>query len=334
MPSQTISFEKNGRISGLYELSKAITAKGVRDSVVEFENRNRELTTYSHSSTYDLIVDGIAYPPKAIFGLALTKATGFTVTSNHFSGGLDTPCFRRLEELGFQIVTKTKNAEQKQSPWSDNEFKDSVKAYLLMLSPEFTQNKTTKKQVYEELSLKYNRSPKAYEFRMQNISFVFELLGRKWVKGLKPKRNITSNQVTLVERYIAECEGRPFENLTSFEMEVKKSFDDKNSPKPTGSKEPKQSTINTTVYERSSKVKAWVLKRAKGTCECCDSPAPFTTADDRPFLEVHHLIRLVDGGSDTPDNCVAVCPNCHRQLHFGKNNDTLTDQLFSKLEKL
>jgi len=47
-------------------------------------------------------------------------------------------------------------------------------------------------------------------------------------------------------------------------------------------------------------------------------PAPFLRKKDQsPYLEVHHMIQLADGGEDTTENAVALCPNCHRQLHFG-----------------
>ncbi|WP_244916954.1 HNH endonuclease [Vibrio coralliirubri] len=331
MVNQLVSFERNGRIAKLYELSQAITSKHVADAIIEFENSNREVNTYGHSSTYDLIVNNIAYPPKAIFGLALTNAIGFTITSDYFSGGLNTPCFRRFAELGFQISPKKENTKLDKASWSNEEFKDSVEMYLCMLSPEFIKNKSTKKHIYEKLSAKHNRSPKAYEFRMQNISYVFELLGRKWAKGLKPKQNITISQISLVEKYIAEFENKPFENLAAFEVKVKQLLDEKSAQKPDGNKQPKQATVSTVVYERNAKVKAWALNRAQGICECCNHPAPFETPDNRPFLEVHHLVRLVDGGSDTPDNCVAICPNCHRLLHFGKNKDELTNQLISRI---
>ncbi|WP_147195697.1 HNH endonuclease [Rummeliibacillus stabekisii] len=36
-----------------------------------------------------------------------------------------------------------------------------------------------------------------------------------------------------------------------------------------------------------------------------------------PNLEVHHIKRLADGEEDTVENAIAVCPNCHRELHFG-----------------
>ncbi|GAB7220427.1 HNH endonuclease [Vibrio comitans] len=329
--SQPILFEKNGRIAGLYELSKTITEEDIINAIKEFEERDRDIESYGNSSGYDLIYNGLTYPPKPIFGLALSKAIDFTVTSKHFSGGIGSPCFRRIQKLGFNIEAKKDASLSERKAWTNEELKDSVKTYLYFLSHDFVQDKATKKQFYNELSLKYGRSSKAYEFRMQNISFVFELLGRNWVKGLKPKQNITNNQITLIEKYIAECENKPFENLASFEMEVKQSLDDEHIQKPTGSQKPKQSTVSTVVYERSAKVKAWVLKRAKGVCECCNSPAPFETSDNRPFLEVHHLVRLVDGGSDTPENCVATCPNCHRLLHFGKNKDVLTNQLINRL---
>ena len=41
--------------------------------------------------------------------------------------------------------------------------------------------------------------------------------------------------------------------------------------------------------------------------------APFIKENGAPFLEIHHLKRLADGGSDTISNTVAICPNCHRE---------------------
>ncbi|EKO3402020.1 HNH endonuclease [Vibrio fluvialis] len=51
------------------------------------------------------------------------------------------------------------------------------------------------------------------------------------------------------------------------------------------------------------------------------------TASGKPYLEVHHLIRLIDDGPDTPVNCVAVCPNCHRELHYSSEQSALTEKL-------
>ena len=61
-----------------------------------------------------------------------------------------------------------------------------------------------------------------------------------------------------------------------------------------------------------------VLSRAGGICERCNKQAPFIKKkDNTPYLEVHHKIMLSDGGEDTVENAIALCPNCHRELHFG-----------------
>ncbi len=72
------------------------------------------------------------------------------------------------------------------------------------------------------------------------------------------------------------------------------------------------------AFKRNADVVATVLERANGICEYCKEDAPFLRAkDNTPYLEVHHMIRLADGGEDNIENAIAVCPNCHRKLHFG-----------------
>lgn len=85
--------------------------------------------------------------------------------------------------------------------------------------------------------------------------------------------------------------------------------------------------IVTTVFARSKVIRDYALARAGGSCECCGAKAPFLTSDGRPFLEVHHIRRLSDGGPDAPGGVAAVCPNCHRQAHFGANAAELNAEL-------
>lgn len=81
---------------------------------------------------------------------------------------------------------------------------------------------------------------------------------------------------------------------------------------------PTKRLVSTYVYVRNSDVVAEVLVRANGSCEQCGSRAPFNRSNNgEPYLEVHHKVRLADGGADTLENTIAVCPNCHRQQHFG-----------------
>lgn len=85
-----------------------------------------------------------------------------------------------------------------------------------------------------------------------------------------------------------------------------------------------------TVYRRSADVKAYVLMRAEGVCELCFEPAPFVRRNiGTPYLEPHHINRLSDGGLDHPKYVAAICPNCHRHIHFGVDGSELNDKLRS-----
>ncbi len=81
---------------------------------------------------------------------------------------------------------------------------------------------------------------------------------------------------------------------------------------------PKKIWVTSPVFQRNPYVIVRTLQRAKGFCESCGSAAPFVRkSDGTPYLEVHHKIPLAQGGDDTYENTVALCPNCHRKMHFG-----------------
>ncbi len=83
----------------------------------------------------------------------------------------------------------------------------------------------------------------------------------------------------------------------------------------------KKPTVRVTTvldFDRNPDVVAEVLAQASGKCQQCGSPAPFTRkSDGSPYLEVHHKIPLAFGGEDTVVNAIALCPNCHREAHYG-----------------
>lgn len=88
---------------------------------------------------------------------------------------------------------------------------------------------------------------------------------------------------------------------------------------PAGNQAPKSIQCTVTRIERDPQVVAAVERRANGICERCGKPAPFLRPNGEPFLEVHHVEPLAEGGPDTVDNAVAICPNCHRECHYGAN---------------
>ncbi len=83
-------------------------------------------------------------------------------------------------------------------------------------------------------------------------------------------------------------------------------------------KKPMSRKVITKIITRNPDIVAETLFRSNGICGYCKSPAPFLRkSDGQPYLEVHHLIRLADGGEDTLENTIALCPNCHRKMHYG-----------------
>ncbi len=78
-------------------------------------------------------------------------------------------------------------------------------------------------------------------------------------------------------------------------------------------------TSTKTYRKRSQIIRQYVLARAAGICECCDEATPFTSKTGAPYLEPHHIRRLCDDGPDDPRSVAGVCPNCHREIHYGIN---------------
>ncbi|MGF1879290.1 HNH endonuclease [Photobacterium frigidiphilum] len=103
---------------------------------------------------------------------------------------------------------------------------------------------------------------------------------------------------------------------------------------PEGQNVPKKTVSSNDQFLRDAAVVAYILKQASGKCECCDSLSPFTKQNGDPYLEVHHVKHLSDEGSDTTTNAVAVCPNCHRELHHGVNRNALVELIYGKVSRL
>ena len=59
-------------------------------------------------------------------------------------------------------------------------------------------------------------------------------------------------------------------------------------------------------------LKAYAKWRDGQKCRACGK-----SAKDGARLEVHHIRRRADGGSDTPDNVVTLCHECHVAYHQG-----------------
>ena len=216
--------------------------------------------------------------------------------------------------------------------WTNEELRASVECYLEMRDDLFAGHPVVKSEHYQHLADRFGRTSKAFEYRMQNISYVLSVMGRSWIPGLKPARNVGTKTAGKIEALIAELEGKTFVPVAAFELEAR-AMPKAHTKLPTGAHEPRAITATITQYVRDPAVKSWVLAQAKGVCECCEQPAPFETPDG-PYLEVHHVRQLADKGADTICNAIAICPNCHRRLHHGIDAGDLLASIKRRIERL
>ena len=61
-------------------------------------------------------------------------------------------------------------------------------------------------------------------------------------------------------------------------------------------------------------------RRQKGACPLCLEPISY---DNGNLWEVHHLLYIVNGGTDDINNLALLHPNCHRQIHHPDFNGHL-----------
>ena len=88
------------------------------------------------------------------------------------------------------------------SEWTDKELGASVVAYRDMQRRTLKSKAFVKKDIYRELAARFDRSDKAFEFRMQNISSVLHDNGEDWLSGLAPKSQVGTNVRVRIEKFL------------------------------------------------------------------------------------------------------------------------------------
>ena len=91
---------------------------------------------------------------------------------------------------------------------------------------------------------------------------------------------------------------------------------------------PARRTVQREDFVRDPFVVAAALIRSVGECEMPKCTRDLFLKDDgSPYLEVHHIHPLAEGGDDTLVNAAVLCPHCHRLLHFGVERNQLRSSL-------
>lgn len=81
-------------------------------------------------------------------------------------------------------------------------------------------------------------------------------------------------------------------------------------------KRPNEKEITVKQIARDPYIAEYAKTRANGICQLCGKAAPFLDSNGKPYLESHHVVWLSQGGEDSIENTVDLCPNCHRKMHI------------------
>lgn len=251
-------------------------------------------------SLFNVAMENTLLPDKSWFGFPATKVSLSIMFGRIFLVGIFDRTIEIIvdadisKEIGFNTrIVGTSKPSGLNLYWVSTDF-DNIKA--LVSNDKIWQH-------YRLASLKVNSSPSIRSER------------KDWIEGKFLVKDIFNGQQLMLDPKMLE---------QSFERELKISTNDSKQRRQERLKQANKKPISTItqarVFIRNADVVVEVLQRANGVCDYCEKPAPFVKdSDGQGYLEVHHIKPLADNGDDTIDNAVALCPNCHRQAHHGKN---------------
>ncbi|MBB2823277.1 UNVERIFIED_ORG: 5-methylcytosine-specific restriction protein A [Rhizobium esperanzae] len=254
------------------------------------------------------------------------------------------------------VPIDAENQKKERLFWTDEELRACVEAYRTALieieglDPDLadeelkTRTNEILKKVEEEAVGAFvdGRARTSYEPRMQNISHLLLGLGLNTIRKYPPLSNVGVGVTPNLLRIINTVWGRestpeePTANPDDFLTRVQSAASkvDLASPPPRNPNGGQRIECATRRFVRDPNVVAWVLVKASGHCEACDDPAPFLRENAEPYLEVHHVRPLAEGGPDSTDNAIAACPACHRRFHHGARKEDFRRKTIKKIDRL
>ena len=238
------------------------------------------------------------------------------------------------------------------SRWTDDELAAAVEAYRQMEARLASGSALEKARVYRELATRHGRTPKAWEYRMQNISHVLDQAGKPWLPGLLPASNVGAK----VEPKLAKLLGLSGETLTSvsgptrglLEQEAK-AAEASGSFSPTDEVDERQRVLAAIVRRRGQPAFRKALLDAYGGCCAmtgCDVVDALEAAHIQPYsglksndvrnglllrADVHTLFDLYLIAINPGSLRIAVAPALQQSTYFELDGRELSIPMPSEL---
>lgn len=241
---------------------------------------------------------------------------------------------RRADYGIFQDVFLSSGFIQMSGTWSNEELEAAVEAYVEMQRKERTDQIFTKRQYYRKLAELFGRSEKAYEYRMQ----IFRMCSPSWnalgCRALNPKKILTPRLRGRSKNYWAKSRDRKRSPLllsrSRCEMKaVRQTF---LGPAAIPIQNPGVQRLHN--FDVTPRLRHGSCSKPVEFARAARKPAPFKGSDGLPYLELHYVQQLAEGGPDTVTNAVVLCPNCHREIHYGTNAHVLAAWVYDNVARL
>jgi len=187
--------------------------------------------------------------------------------------------------------------DQKLNRQNKTLFESSENGVMVYLFEKFTEREYTYRGRVKLASEPFQETQKdKNNLDREVLIFPLKIVGQTWNPNVKVLNEIEKKKAKSLKRL-------SLEEITERAKRASK-------------KVSKRKISENSFYERDIAVKLYSLAVADGICQLCEQPAPFKNKNGDPFLESHHIEWLSQGGTDTIDNVVALCPNCHRKMHI------------------
>lgn len=219
--------------------------------------------------------------------------------------------------------------------WSKEALELCVSRYFEMLSAIERDEKLDKTAIFRELSESTGgHSDGSVRNLFQNISHELTQRGLKTIPGVSSLPNSTDDLRSVLAAHLNELlTAKTIDEVPIKEARARHLVQIERVP--IGNANPqKMHSSDRFYFVRDLQVSIYVKAIASGQCELCEQAAPFQGRDGIPYLEVHHVKTLADGGPDFPSNTVALCPNCHRAIHLSNNVEKMREALYAKIRRL
>lgn len=152
-----------------------------------------------------------------------------------------------------------------------------------------------------------------------------------WVFPVQPVRDVYIEEMAADEQLLKKLADLSEEEARNLDFEYEGKAKEKGTP---------VIRRNIEVYPRSGRTAANALAYAKFFCEINKShPSFIRRKNNCNYVEPHHLVPMQYSGRfdvslDVEENIVSLCSNCHNQIHYGRDYETLLEKLYIKRKDL